>query len=166
MDCGSNDENTAALSQAEELRSEAQIELQNAQAAYEDYKNTQPAAPQQEDFSSDDPGTEFVSDGTELDNGSSGTEGTSSVSNGAADTSQLEAALEQASSDLAELQSELASQEAVAETDPAAVTEEEKEKMEISNNLSELDQMSAQELVEEAKKGFPRISTVLFPAFP
>ncbi len=148
-----NDENTAALSQAEELRSEAQIELQNAQAAYKDYKNMQPAAPQQEDFSSDDPGTEFVSDGTELDNGSSGTEGTSSVSNGAADTSQLEAALEQASSDLAELQSELASQEAVAETDPAAVTEEEKEKMEISNNLSELDQMSAQELVEEAKKG-------------
>jgi len=31
--------------------------------------------------------------------------------------------------------------------------EEEKEKMEITNNLSELDQMSAQELVEAAKKG-------------
>ena len=148
-----NDENTAALSQAEELRSEAQIELQNAQTAYEDYKKMQPAPPQQEDFSSDVPGTEFVSDGTELADGASGTEAGSSVSSVTADTSQLEAALEQASSDLAELQSELASQEAVAETDPAAVTEEEKEKMEISNNLSELDQMSAQELVEEAKKG-------------
>ena len=33
------------------------------------------------------------------------------------------------------------------------MTEEEKEKMEITNNLSELDQMSAQELVEAAKKG-------------
>ena len=32
-------------------------------------------------------------------------------------------------------------------------TAEEKEKMEITNNLSELDQMSAQELVEAAKKG-------------
>ena len=148
-----SDENTAALSQAEELRSEAQIELQNAQTAYEDYKKMQPAPPQQEDFSSDVPGTEFVSDGTELAGGASGTEAGSSVSSVTADTSQLEAALEQASSDLAELQSELASQEAVAETDPAAVTEEEKEKMEISNNLSELDQMSAQELVEEAKKG-------------
>lgn len=146
-----NDENAAALSEAEALRSEAQIELQNAQTAYEDYKNMQPAAPQQQDFSSDDSGTEFVSDGTELDGSASGTG--AAVSNVTADTSQLEAALEQASSDLAELQSELASQEAVAETDPSAVTEEEKEKMEISNNLSELDQMSAQELVEEAKKG-------------
>lgn len=41
----------------------------------------------------------------------------------------------------------------VAETDPGAVTEEEKKKMELTNNLSELDQMSAEELVEAAKKG-------------
>jgi len=33
------------------------------------------------------------------------------------------------------------------------VTEEEKKKMELTNNLSELDQMSAEELVEAAKKG-------------
>ena len=31
--------------------------------------------------------------------------------------------------------------------------EEEKEKMEITNNLAELDQMSAKELVEAAQKG-------------
>ena len=70
-----------------------------------------------------------------------------------ADTSALEAELEKASNTLAELQSRLSSQEAVAESDPSAVTAEEKEKMEITNNLSELDQMSAQELVEAAKKG-------------
>ena len=70
-----------------------------------------------------------------------------------ADTSALEAELEKASNTLAELQSRLSSQQAVAESDPSAVTAEEKEKMEITNNLSELDQMSAQELVEAAKKG-------------
>ena len=70
-----------------------------------------------------------------------------------ADTSALEAELEKASNTLAELQSRLSSQQAVAEADPSAVTAEEKEKMEITNNLSELDQMSAQELVEAAKKG-------------
>lgn len=67
------------------------------------------------------------------------------------DTSGIEIALEQASSDLAELQSELASQEAIAEADPNAVTKEEKEKMKITNNLSELEKMSAKELVESAK---------------
>ena len=55
-----------------------------------------------------------------------------------ADTSALESALEKASSDLAELQSRLASEQAAAETDPGAVTEEEKKKMELTNNLSEL----------------------------
>ena len=69
------------------------------------------------------------------------------------DTSGIEIALEQASSDLAELQSELASQEAIAEADPNAVTKEEKEKMKITNNLSELEKMSAKELVESAKNG-------------
>lgn len=70
-----------------------------------------------------------------------------------ADTTALENELEKASNNLAELQSELSSKEAAAEADTGAVTEEEKEKMEITNNLSELDQMSAQELVEAAKKG-------------
>lgn len=45
-----------------------------------------------------------------------------------ADTSALESALEKASSDLAELQSRLASEQAAAETDPGAVTEEERKK--------------------------------------
>ncbi|MFR3881234.1 MAG: hypothetical protein ACLTX6_02045 [Lachnospiraceae bacterium] len=35
---------------------------------------------------------------------------------------------------------------------PNAVTKEEKEKMKITNNLSELEKMSAQELVESLQK--------------
>lgn len=142
--------NEAALSQAETERSNAQITWQNAQTAYEDLKGRQPAAPQLADFTSGSLDEDFVSDGTSTAAGESVSQMSPSVS---ADTSGIEAALEQASNDLAELQSELASQKAVADTDPGAVTEEEKEKMQITNNLSELDQMSAQDLVEAAKRG-------------
>ena len=141
-------ENTEYLSQAEADRSEAQVLWQNAQAAYEDYKTQTPAAPLLSDFTG---ASDLVTDGTEEDFGDS--PASDSTSSAAPDTSGIEAALEQASSDLAELQSELASQEAIAEADPNAVTKEEKEQMEITTNLSELDQMTAQELVESAKKG-------------
>lgn len=70
-----------------------------------------------------------------------------------ADTSDLEVAIEQASSDLAELQSELATKKAEAEADPNALTEEEKEKMKITNNLAEIETKTAKELVIEGKKG-------------
>ena len=69
------------------------------------------------------------------------------------DTSDLEVAIEQASSDLAELQSELATKKAEAEADPNALTEEEKEKMKITNNLAEIETKTAKELVIEGKKG-------------
>lgn len=141
-------ENTEYLSQAEADRSEAQVLWQNAQAAYEDYKTQTPAAPLLSDFTG---ASDLVTDGTEEDFGDS--PASDSTSSAAPDTSGIETALEQASSDLAELQSELASQEAIAEADPNAVTKEEKEQMEITTNLSELDQMTAQELVESAKKG-------------
>lgn len=145
-----SDINADTLSQAESERSEAQVAWQNAQTAYEDYKAQEPAAPQLTDFASGSNGSDFVSDGTNSGSYEQVSQGTSSA---AVDTSGIESALEQASSDLAEMQSELASQKAVAEADPGAVTEEEKEKMQITNNLSELDQMSAEELVEAAKKG-------------
>ena len=122
-----SDDNENALEIAEQMRSEAQITYQNAKTAYEDYKAQKPAAPVMSDFTGDTAVT--------------------------ADTTALENELEKASNNLAELQSELSSKEAAAEADTGAVTEEEKEKMEITNNLSELDQMSAQELVEAAKKG-------------
>lgn len=70
-----------------------------------------------------------------------------------ADTADLEAAIEQASSDLAELQSELATKQAEADADPNAMTAEEAEKMKITNNLAELDTKTAKELVIEGKKG-------------
>ena len=144
-----SDTNEDALTQAEENRSDAQITYQDAKTAYEDYKAQKPEAPVMSDFTGD---SDFVSDGTSTDVSASASSGADDTAV-TADTTALENALEQASNDLAELQSKLSSQEAVAEADPGAVTEEEKEKMEITNNLSELDQMSAQELVEAAKKG-------------
>ena len=147
-----SDENAAALDVAESARNDAQIAYQNAKSAYEDYKIQKPAAPAMNDVNS-----EIISDGNEADSIFSDSAETV-TNNGSdttvtADTSALEAELEKASNTLAELQSRLSSQQAVAESDPSAVTAEEKEKMEITNNLSELDQMSAQELVEAAKKG-------------
>ena len=147
-----SDENAAALDVAESARNDAQIAYQNAKSAYEDYKTQKPAAPAMNDVNS-----EIISDGNEADSIFSDSAETV-MNNGSdttvtADTSALEAELEKASNTLAELQSRLSSQQAVAESDPSAVTAEEKEKMEITNNLSELDQMSAQELVESAKKG-------------
>lgn len=147
-----SDENAAALDVAESARNDAQIAYQNAKSAYEDYKTQKPAAPAMNDVNS-----EIISDGNEADSIFSDSAETV-TNNGSdttvtADTSALEAELEKASNTLAELQSRLSSQQAVAESDPSAVTAEEKEKMKITNNLSELDQMSAQELVEAAKKG-------------
>ena len=147
-----SDENAAALDVAESARNDAQIAYQNAKSAYEDYKAQKPAAPAMNDVNSGS-----VSDGNEADSIFSDSAETV-TNNGSdttvtADTSALEAELEKASNTLAELQSRLSSQQAVAESDPSTVTAEEKEKMEITNNLSELDQMSAQELVEAAKKG-------------
>ena len=147
-----SDENAAALDVAESARNDAQIAYQNAKSAYEDYKTQKPAVPAMNDVNS-----EIISDGNEADSIFSDSAETV-TNNGSdttvtADTSALEAELEKAGNTLAELQSRLSSQQAVAESDPSAVTAEEKEKMEITNNLSELDQMSAQELVEAAKKG-------------
>ena len=144
-----SDDNENALEIAEQMRSEAQITYQNAKTAYEDYKAQKPAAPVMSDFTGE---ADIVSDGTSADVSASASSSTDDTVV-TADTTALENELEKASNNLAELQSELSSKEAAAEADTGAVTEEEKEKMEITNNLSELDQMSAQELVEAAKKG-------------
>lgn len=144
-----SDSNAEALSDAESDRNDAQIAYQDAKTAYEDYKSQKPAAPLISDFTG---ASDFVSDGTSADFSSSVDAGSDNTTV-TADTTALETALEQASNDLAELQSKLSSKQAIAEADPGAVTEEEKEKMEITNNLSELDQMTAEELIEAAKKG-------------
>ena len=147
-----SDENAEALSEADQVRNDAQIAYQTAKAAYDDYKSQKPEAPVMSDYtdSSVDASSDLLSDGTGVSTADQNATDTSTVT---ADTTALESKLEQASNDLAELQSELSTQQATAEADPGAVTKEEKEKMEITNNLAELDQMSAKELVDAAKKG-------------
>lgn len=147
-----SDENAAALDVAESARNDAQIAYQNAKSAYEDYKTQKPTAPTMNDVNSGSTSEGSAADSIFSDSSESVTNNSSDTTV-TADTSALEAELEKASNTLAELQSRLSSQQAVAESDPSAVTAEEKEKMEITNNLSELDQMFAQELVEAAKKG-------------
>ena len=122
-----SDENAEALSVSEQLRSESQIGYQEAKSAYEDYKTQKPAAPVLSDYTGES--SAVVSDGTAGADFSSDSSDSTDVAV-TADTSALESALEKASSDLAELQSRLASEQAAAETDPGAVTEEEKKKME------------------------------------
>ena len=146
-----SDENAAALDVAESARNDAQIAYQNAKSAYEDYKTQKPTAPTMNDVNGGSTSEGSAADSIFSDSSQASDSGSDTTVT--ADTSALEAELEKASNTLAELQSRLSSQEAVAESDPSAVTAEEKEKMEITNNLSELDQMSAQELVEAAKKG-------------
>ena len=147
-----SDENAAALDVAESARNDAQIAYQNAKSAYEDYKTQKPTAPTMNDVNGGSTSEGSAADSIFSDSSESVTNNSSDTTV-TADTSALEAELEKASNTLTELQSRLSSQQAVAESDPSAVTAEEKEKMEITNNLSELDQMSAQELVEAAKKG-------------
>ena len=112
----------------------AQVEKENAQSTLQEVKANMPTA------SSGSYGTENLGN----------TADTSTVN---VDTSDLELAIEQATSDLSELQSELATKEAEAEADTGAVTAEEEEKMKITNNLAEIDSKTAKELVKEAKAG-------------
>lgn len=70
-----------------------------------------------------------------------------------ADTSDLQYQMESASSELAQLQSELASQKAIAEADTTGLTDAAQEKMRISNNLAELEAKNLQALLEEGRKG-------------
>lgn len=79
--------------------------------------------------------------------------GTGSDTASVPDTSDLQYQLETASSELAQLQSELASEEAVAEADTGSLTPAAQEQMVISNNLAELEAKNIQELIEEGRKG-------------
>ena len=155
-----SDENIQALNAAETSRTQAQIAMQQAKQAYEDYKQQTPQMPDLADFTQNSSGSlEEFTDGTEddisEDDTASGDYAYSGSDSSAvtADTSALESALESASDELAELQSDLASEKAIAEADSTSLTKEEKEKLKVTDNLSELDAKSAKELVEEGKKG-------------
>ncbi len=152
-----SDENAQALDDAEAARSQAEINSQQAKEAYEDKKANQPKMPEYADYSNSQNSSQsdLFTDGTEgsgqdaADQGSGSAETVST----SVDTSGIENAIEQASSDLADLQSDLATQKSIAEADSTSLTKEEKEKMRVTNNLTELDAKSAKELVEEGKKG-------------
>ena len=155
-----SDENIQTLNAAETSRTQAQIAMQQAKQAYEDYKQQTPQMPDLSDFTQNSSGSlEEFTDGTEDDTSEEDTaSGDYAYSGGdssavTADTSALESALESASDELAELQSDLASEKAIAEADSTSLTKEEKEKLKVTDNLSELDAKSAKELVEEGKKG-------------
>lgn len=155
-----SDENIQALNAAETSRTQAQIAMQQAKQAYEDYKQQTPQMPDLADFTQNSSGfLEEFTDGTEDDTSEEDTAPGDYAYSGSdssavtADTSALESALESASDELAELQSDLASEKAIAEADSTSLTKEEKEKLKVTDNLSELDAKSAKELVEEGKKG-------------
>ena len=155
-----SDENIQALNAAETSRTQAQIAMQQAKQAYEDYKQQTPQMPDLSDFTQNSSGSlEEFTDGTEDDTSEEDTASGDYAYSGSdssavtADTSALESALESASDELAELQSDLASEKAIAEADSTSLTKEDKEKLKVTDNLSELDAKSAKELVEEGKKG-------------
>lgn len=155
-----SDENIQALNAAETSRTQAQIAMQQVKQAYEDYKQQTPQMPDLSDFTQNSSGSlEEFTDGTEDDTSEEDTASGDYAYSGSdssavtADTSALESALESASDELAELQSDLASEKAIAEADSTSLTKEEKEKLKVTDNLSELDAKSAKELVEEGKKG-------------
>lgn len=154
-----SDENAEVLDEAEAARNQAGIDSQQAKEAYEDKKASQPKMPEYTDYSSssgqDSSQNDVFTDGTDGSGQDDSDQGsTSEAAEGTSvDTSSIENAIEQASTDLAELQSDLATQKSIAEADSTSLTSEEKEKLRITNNLTELDAKSAKELVAEGKKG-------------
>ncbi|MDD7218877.1 MAG: efflux RND transporter periplasmic adaptor subunit [Clostridia bacterium] len=152
-----SEENTQALNEAQAARSQTEITKEQAKEAYEDMKTQVPQMPVLADFSIDDTGSalDFISDGSKESSPSENweTESTGESVTVSPDTSGLESAMEKASEELAELQSDLASKKAIAEADPAGLTKEEKAKLKVTDNLSRLEAKSAEELVEEGKKG-------------
>ena len=152
-----SDENAQALDDAEAARSQAEINSQQAKEAYEDKKANQPKMPEYADYSNSQNSSQsdLFTDGIERSGQDAADQGSGSAEtvSTSVDTSGIENAIEQASSDLADLQSDLATQKSIAEADSTSLTKEEKEKMRVTNNLTELDAKSAKELVEEGKKG-------------
>ena len=137
-----SDENTQALDNAEAARTQAQLAMQQAQQTYNDLKQQTPKMPVLSDFTESSADYSWgISDGSDADD-SDGEDSSSygydySGSDGGtvtADTSALESALETASDELAELQSDLASEKAIAEADSTSLTK-------------------VEELVKEGKKG-------------
>lgn len=156
-----SEENTQKLNECEAARSEALIGREQAKEAYDDFKGQKPKMPTLSDFTSGSTSSssDAFSDGSTSDfeadseAGDSTSSDSSSYSTVTADTSGLERALSDAETDLSELQSKLQELKSDAENTSGSMTTEQKEKLKITDNLSELEAKSAKELVEEGKKG-------------
>lgn len=156
-----SEENTQKLNECEAARSEALIGREQAKEAYDDFKDQKPKMPTLSDFTSGSTSSssDAFSDGSTSDfeadseAGDSTSSDSSSYSTVTADTSGLERALSDAETDLSELQSKLQELKSDAENTSGSMTTEQKEKLKITDNLSELEAKSAKELVEEGKKG-------------
>lgn len=135
-----SEENQQAVKEKETVRSQAQIAMQDAETAYRKLENNPPQKPQMPSSPEEVP---------EL----GGASGGASDSSETAEIAALQAELEDAGATLAELQSELASQKAIAESDAGTLTAEERAKMDVSNNLAELETKSLEELIAEGRKG-------------
>ena len=93
-----------------------------------------PKMPEYSDYSSSAAG-DFVTDGASEETPGLTDQASADASSAGStvDTSAIENAIEQATSDLADLQSDLASKKSIAEADSASLTEEEKEKIRLEN---------------------------------
>lgn len=129
-------ENEMALNAALEQRSQLEMQKNAAQNAYEELKNSPPQMPVVDMTAANTADLSSASSGTPI-----------------IDTSEIDAALERASSELAELQAELSAQKSLAEADSPALTEEEQEKLEISQKLNEMEIEAAREMLEKGKEG-------------
>lgn len=129
-------ENAAALDQALQEKSTAQMAMEQAKGAYENLQASQPQMPSGDTSALASVGGDSIGGGTPI-----------------VDTTELEAQMEKVSTKLAELQSELAAQKAIAEADSAALSQEDQEKLEIAERLNEMDVESAKAMLEKADQG-------------
>lgn len=122
-----SDENAQALDEAENTRSQAEINCQEAKEAYEDKKGGSAENAGIFGLQQCRRGRFCYRRNTGRWTGSTDQGSASAASTGASvDTSGIENAIDQASSDLADLQSDLATQKSIAEADSTSLTKEEK----------------------------------------
>ena len=124
-------DNEQKVNSANTKKITAQNDENQAWEGYEAVKNNEPQL------------AEYVSAGGSMD------------SSGAvvADTYDLQAELERASTYLAELKGDLASEKAKADAEMGELSDETKQKMKIGTDLAEMESKTIEELIEEGKKG-------------
>jgi len=157
-------ENTTALvAQAQAAYSAAQVAQQNAQVNFEAAAsgNAADVASASETLKAANAAlstakNDYDTNKAQLDNITTqitALQSESSIGTGANENTQLQQKLTTAQSELADLQSQLESQKAIAEADSATLSKEAKAQMQTNNNLAELEQKSLAELIQEGRNG-------------